>query len=275
MRKYLISYASPEFYKSQKRLNDSALNFGVDQVKSYNNTYLKKTQFYKNNQHILDRRRGSGYWLWKPYIILDFLNQIKEGDLLIYADSGIEIIANISPLIDLCIKQNGILLFNVHGGHPNKKWTKRDCFVLMNCDSKYYWDAEQVNASFQIYIKNHESIDFVQNYLYFCQQINILTDLPNISRLDNHPEFIDHRHDQSVLSLLTLKYKLETFRDPCQWGNPLKMKEFREPNEYLSEPYSESPCLNSPYPTLLNHHRERQVSLLGRIKQKIVNFTKN
>ncbi|HEY9903152.1 MAG TPA: hypothetical protein V6D43_12115, partial [Candidatus Sericytochromatia bacterium] len=64
-------------------------------------------------------------------------------------------------------------------------------------------------------------------------------------------------------------------RDPCQWGNPLKMKEFREPNEYLSEPYSESPCLNSPYPTLLNHHRERQVSLLGRIKQKIVNFTKN
>ncbi|HEY9905499.1 MAG TPA: hypothetical protein V6D43_24220, partial [Candidatus Sericytochromatia bacterium] len=49
----------------------------------------------------------------------------------------------------------------------------------------------------------------------------------------------------------------EFLRDPCQWGNPLKMKEFREPNEYLSEPYSESPCLNSPYPTLLNHHRER------------------
>ena len=275
MKKYLISYASPEFYESQKRLNDSAVKFGIDEFRAFNNNWLKKTEFYKNNKHILDLKRGSGYWLWKPFIILDFINQIEEGDLLIYADSGIEVISDLSPLINLCIQQNGILLFKVHGGHPNRKWTKRDCFALMNCDSEDYWNSEQINASFQLYIKNDASIKFLQDYLYYCQQINILTDIPNITRLENHPEFVDHRHDQSVLSLLALKYKIETFRDPCQWGNHLKMKDFRTPNDWLSLPYSDSPCLNSPYPTVLNHHRERKITLLGRIKNKIEKITKN
>lgn len=275
MKKYLISYASPEFYASQNRLNNSAVQFGIDQVSSFNKQWLKKTDFYNNNKHILNLSRGSGYWLWKPFIILNFINQINDGDLLIYADSGIEIIANLEPLIDLCTKQNGILLFKVHGGHPNRKWTKRDCFVLMNCDSEYYWNSEQVNASFQVYIKNPASVGFLQNYLYYCQQINILTDLPNISPLGNHPEFVDHRHDQSVLSLLAIKHKIETFRDPGQWGNHLKMTEFRTPNEWLSMPYSEFPCLNSPYPTLLNHHRERKVTVISRIKNKLAKLTKN
>ena len=275
MKKYLISYASPEFYESQKCLNDSAVKFGIDEVSSFNNNWLKKTEFYKNNKHILSLRRGSGYWLWKPFIILNFINQIEDGDLLIYADSGIEVISELSPLIELCIKQNGILLFKVHGGHLNRKWTKRDCFVLMNCDSEHYWNSEQINASFQIYIKNEASIKFLQDYLYYCQQINILTDIPNITRLENHPEFVDHRHDQSVLSLLALKSKIDTFRDPCQWGNHLKMKDFQTPNEWLSMPYSDSPCLNSPYPTILNHHRERKITLLGRIKNKIDKMTTN
>lgn len=274
MKKYLISYASSEFYESQKRLNASALQFGVDKVSSFNNNFLMKTEFYKNNKHILKLRRGSGYWLWKPFIILDYLNQIDDGDLLIYADSGIEVVADLAPLIELCIKQQGILLFKVHGGHPNRKWTKRDCFALMNCDTEYYWNAEQVNASFQIYLKNTASIKFLQDYLYYCQQINILTDLPNISRLDNHPEFVDHRHDQSVLSLLAVKNNIETFRDPCQWGNHLKLPEFRIANEWLSMPYSES-CLNSAYPTILNHHRKRKITLLGKVKNKISKILEN
>lgn len=45
MKKYLISYASPEFYESQRRLNTSAVKFGVDQVDSFNNNWLKKTRF--------------------------------------------------------------------------------------------------------------------------------------------------------------------------------------------------------------------------------------
>ena len=32
--------------------------------------------------------RGGGYWVWKPWIIVDTLRQMKENDVLVYVDSG-------------------------------------------------------------------------------------------------------------------------------------------------------------------------------------------
>ena len=55
----------------------------------------------------------------------------------------------------------------------------------------------------------------------------------------NFIEFKDHRHDQSVLSLMTVKYGLEMFRDPTQWGNSEK-----------------DLFANSPYDQLFDHHRK-------------------
>jgi hypothetical protein len=46
--------------------------------------------------------------------------------------------------------------------------------------------------------------------------------LPNICGQQNSLEFKDHRHDQSILSLLVKKYNIEIFRDPTQWGNSEK-----------------------------------------------------
>lgn len=254
MKKYLVSFATRGFYKSQKKLNVSALKFGVDEVKSYNRKMLKKTSFYKENKVILDRRERAGCALWKPYIILDTMSQIDYGDVLIYSDAGIEIIRSLSPLIKICCEQNGILLFRVHGC-PNKIWTRRNCFVLMDCDSERYWDAEQCMGGFQIYIKNERSICFLEEYLSYARRIRINIDSPNICGLGNLPGFKAHRY-QSIVSLLAIKHNIEVFRNPSQHGNYMKMKEFREPGEFLTVPYSQSPCTNSPYHTVLNVHRE-------------------
>ena len=259
MNLYLISYANRDYYKNQRRLNDSALQFGVDTIRPYIEKEIQKSHFFAENRSILEQNRGAGCWLWKPYIILDQLNHLQSGDCLFYADSGVEIIRDLTPLVDLCIQQDGILLFS-NDGHLNKTWTKRDCFVLMGCDAENYHNAEQLSASFQVYIKNQKTIDFVEEWLSYCQNPHILTDLSNTCGLENFPEFIEHRWDQSVLSLLAVKHDLEIFRDPSQWGNHMKMPAFREPGEWLSKPYSESCYINSPYYTLLNHHRDRPLS---------------
>jgi hypothetical protein len=31
------------------------------------------TEFYQEHKQILDRNKGGGYWLWKPFIILEAL----------------------------------------------------------------------------------------------------------------------------------------------------------------------------------------------------------
>lgn len=264
---YLINFATKEFYESQKKLNASALKFGVDKVVSYKREDIIKSSFYKENKDILDQKRGAGFWLWKPYIILDLLEKVNDGDVVIYADSGIEVIKELEPLIELCIKKNDVLLFCDGGEHRNRDYTKRDCFIMMDCDSEEYWNSVQCLASFHLYIRNNSCVEFLKKWLFFCRNKHILTDVENICGKDNFSEFKDHRHDQSVLSLLAHKTKKEIFRDPTQWGNHLKMKEFRINGEFCLKKYTSIHSFNnSPYGTLLNHHRERKISLLNHVK---------
>ena len=105
---------------------------------------------------------------------------------------------------------------------------------------------------------------------YLCEN----NDIPNVCGVDNFPDFREHRHDQSVLSLLSVKHKLEIFRDPSQYGKYLKMPEFREKGEFLPEPYKDSVYLNSPYQTLINWHRERHQTFNIKIRRKIRHIIK-
>jgi hypothetical protein len=235
--KYLVNYATKNFYRSQERLNVSAQKFGIEQVFSYREEDLLGSEFYRKNREILDQPRGAGYYIWKPYVILDSLSKVNENDIVVYCDSGIEMIDDLDPLFEICHKQGGIVLFQTHG-HQNKTWTKRDCFVLMGCDSTEYWDAQQLMGGFSIFMKNERNIKFVEEWLHYCCNKFIVTDIPNVCGQGNLPGFQDHRHDQSVLSILGVKHNIEIYRDPSQWGNGFS--------------YS-----NSPYGTLLNVHRTR------------------
>lgn len=250
---YLVSYANARFYQSQEKLSRSALRFGVDKVLAYREKDLIGTNFYNKNNEILQMKRGAGYWIWKPYFILQAMSKAKENDIVVYCDSGIEVIKPLNPLFEICKQRNGIMLFRTHG-QRNNKWTKRDCFLLMNCDSPEYWNAEQIMGSFSVYLNNDSNRAFVEEWLNYCCNKNIVTDIPNICGLENLPEFKEHRHDQSILSLLSVKYKLEIFRNPSQTGNRHKIKQYRHPGEVRG--YAPNPYINSPYDTLLNHHRE-------------------
>ena len=57
-------------------------------IMSYNREWLVTTDFYKDNQSILDEERGGGWWVWKPYVILDALSKVEEGDYVLYCDCG-------------------------------------------------------------------------------------------------------------------------------------------------------------------------------------------
>jgi hypothetical protein len=199
------------------------------------------------------------------------MKKINYGDFLVYSDSGIEIIEDLSVLFDICSKQNGIMLFQIHN-QPNSKWTKRDCFVFMKCDSEKYWNAQQVNAAFQVYVKNDKAIAFLDEWLDYAKNPNITTDQSNICGLNNLQDFKEHRRDQSIFSNLAVKHNLEIFRDASQWGNSHKIPEFRKVGEFLANGrYENEIYYNSPYATLLNHHRRfGQATAFLKIKKFLV-----
>lgn len=240
MKTCLVSFATREFYESQRLLNRTALEYGIDEVISYTRESITCTEFYKKNKKILDQRRGAGYWLWKPYIILEALSSANEGDIVMYSDAGNEVIASLEPLFEICEREE-ILVFQVHR-ELNRFWTKRDCFIAMGCDNEKFYEAEQVAGTYQLYLCGSRSKKLVSEWLDYCQIDGVITDAPNRLGKENLPEFKDHRHDQSVFSLLAMKWGLNVYRDPSQWGD-----------DFLFE----SRFTNSTYSTLFNLHRLR------------------
>jgi hypothetical protein len=185
---------------------------------------------------------------------------MQDGDMLIYLDSGFMIVADIRPLVRLCLEQDGTLLFT--NGYLNRTWTKRDCFVLMGCDEDRYYNVEQTVGGSHFWIKNPRSMEILGKWLEFCCNENILTDIPNSCGLDNLPGFVQHRHDQSVITNLSISYGIERFRDPSEYGNSRKTADLKVPGERIIAPpdsrmnCSQSIMENSRYGTILNLHRQ-------------------
>jgi FkbM family methyltransferase len=259
-----LTNLSNKLYKeSRERLNYSAKKNGIKSIFSYNIHDILETDFYKKNIQIFATLKGIGYWLWKPYIILKSLEKMQDNEVIIYSDCGIEIISSLDPLISLIDNQDIILFAN--SNFHNTLWTKRDCFIFMNCDEEKYWNGQHCDASFCLFKKTDFSINFLKEWLFYGENINIISDLPNICGKENFNDFNEHRRDQSILSLLAIRYNIKLHRMPTQFGNhykPLSIRvhgEFNCLNQLHQEQlnyYSKNP-INSSYPQLLNHHRDK------------------
>jgi len=195
--KYFINYASSGFFNSQQLGLQSAESFGFKSV-GYTDKDID-IDFKSKYNKILNSKRGAGYWLWKPYIILDMLSKINEGDYLVYMDSGANFIKDPSNILRM-LNHKGVLTFSMV--QKTSKWTKGDCFYYINGDDKLkFKDENQIQGTYIFLRKCDESVMFVKKWLDYCTSNDLITDEPNI-KMDNLSDFIDHRHDQSILSLL-------------------------------------------------------------------------
>jgi hypothetical protein len=260
----ILTNLSNQLYEtSRQRLNASAAKAGIDQIRSYDFEDLKTTPFYADNRNILDHPTGMGYWLWKPYIILEALKNAADGDIVVYSDAGLEITAPLDALLALCSGQNPVLLFG-NGDFVNAAWTKRDCFIYMDCDRPYYWRSPQCDAAFCVFLRCDASLRFVAEWLDYCRDPRIITDDPNTSGRRDLPDFREHRRDQSVLSLLAARHKLPLYRMPTQFGNHYKAPPQRVNGETNCvnqndrrqiDYYAAIHYYKSTYGQLLDHHR--------------------
>lgn len=269
MRIALVNLSNEVFEASRELLNQSAVKNGVSEIFSWDFEDLKKTAFYRKNQEFLNHKKGLGYWAWKPFIMMDALSKLDDDDILVYADCGHEIISSLQPLVDLIPLESSVMLFK-NGDLDNASWTKRDCFIKMDCDSKSYWYGPQVDASFIVVRKHARAIELLKQWQYYCLDKHANTSNPNELGRRNLPSFIEHRWDQSILSLLAIKNCIELFRMPSQFGNHYKLPAFRVDseincrNQYKPKQlnyYATVPDSNSPYFQLLNHHRSKRTEV--------------
>ena len=240
MQKFYINYANDDFKQQQNNNTKQVKEIGkVEAVISYGRDDIDK-DFYAKNKKILNKVRGGGYWLWKFYFIHKTLTDatMKKGDVLFYCDSGVNVLKDLNPLYTLPKKYNqDVILFDT--SDKNKSYTKRDTFMLMNCDTNDAYDANVCIGGIHLWRKSAKSIAFIEECLEYATQYKIIGD--SISTLgQEHPEFICHRHDQSIFSLMAYKKGLLLVSNvkECVYDTSVKNAndssvDFKNPRTYL------------------------------------------
>lgn len=192
---HLITYATDDFKNQQKFV--TTVHKERFTLHSYDDKWLRKTGFYQENKEILDEPTGGGWWAWKPFILLETIKKLDPGNFVIYCDCGDMFSPGIVKFVEDTIENDCCLL--LLGNNPNKQYTKRDCFVLMNCDEPAYWNAPQLEAGFMIWRVCDETIEVLEEWLKSCLDFRIVSNSSSVLK-EEFPDFISHRNDQSILT---------------------------------------------------------------------------
>lgn len=207
----VLTFAKGNFVESQKNLLQHLTQIGVNNLIVKSDDDLP-SEFMDEFSNLFGQKRGYGYWIWKPFIILNELQKLNDDEILIYIDST-DIPEKI--FFDIVLdhfNNNDLLLIN--RGYKHGEWTKRDCFVLMDCDNDSYHNSVQLEAGIMALKKNDFNINLIKEWFEFMKDEKILTDIPNTCGLPNLPNFKDHRHDQSILTNLSIKRNLKSLNFP-------------------------------------------------------------
>lgn len=208
---YLCAFANIELMPSIIRFHNQAKesNF-FDNIFIYNEYNLPKDEkFEALLSHKLVPSRGFGYWCWKPFIILKTLENLKDGDILVYADIGCHINKEGEKLfyeyLDIVIEHKA-LCFKMQ--FLESCWTKSDLFNYFGkLNDKNITNSSQRMATICIFEKNDINLEFVNKWLQvFYDDFSLVDDTP--SKLPNLDGFIENRHDQSVFSILSKIYDI-------------------------------------------------------------------
>lgn len=169
--------------------------------------------FRERNSAILSRRRGGGYWLWKPYIIASML-ATTNAEFIVYCDSGSIIRQSLTQAIaELRSTGAAVLAFEI-SSTPEQPcieymWTKGQVLRAMDATDTAISATPQIGATASVWRVCDASRQIVAEWLRLMQDPIFSTDVPS-SDGDELPIFVAHRRDQSVLSVLLKKIMLSS-----------------------------------------------------------------
>ena len=222
---HLCSFGDSRYQTSCERLKEQAEDFDLfATIRLYNEYDLSESFRQDFQEQLCAGVRGFGYWVWKPWIILDALSRIADGDVLLYVDMGCHLNSRGKEKLFSYwqeVKQNasGFLVSQLETDREECYWTKGD---LLD-----YFQARGTGAAFSpqyqsgvIFIrKEPKTVSLIQIWLDIYYEGFRLAD-DSLSSSPNEPGFVEHRHDQSILSLLLKRHGTsviplnEVFR-PC------------------------------------------------------------
>jgi hypothetical protein len=172
-----------------------------DEIYLYQNIY--KSIIFKFIPKVVDHAYDPTAFFYKVYAINDCINNT---DFLIYSDAT-NVFNKFTNIKNYMIDDTLFLPYS-DVKLTNQYWTTNKCFEKIDCNSAkimpQYW------AGFQVYKSTEENRKFIGQYYNFMKDPDVALPNTSIKKPDGENSLcIEHRQDQSVLSILIHKY----FRD--------------------------------------------------------------
>ena len=211
-------------------LFDKTILYTEDDLKSDIEFWNKHGEFIENNS------RGYGYWLWKSYIIKKTLDGLTKGDILLYFDSSFEVYTHTKPkFIELFenVKKTTIIGSYCQILCPEYKWNKMDLVKFLEMNDNKYLQTKQRQAGAIMFYKNSKSIALINDWYLLSSHYHYINDDDSVE--PNIPGFTEHRHDQSIFSLLTKKYNTYSDIDMFKHISIIKNKNERSVFHHLNK----------------------------------------
>lgn len=211
MTKYFITFGAGgnNFYEAGKRLINQAEKLELfDKIIFYTDKDLKNDiDFWKQHSTFIENnKRGYGYYIWKSYIIKKTMEKMKDNDILLHLDAGCEIdIREKEDMIKYLelIKTNYIIGTDLCN---EKDWTKMDLILKLDMLDDKYLNSHQRQGGANLFLICDKTRNLVNEWYELGCDYHNIDDSPSI--VPNIVTFREHRHDQSIFSLLTKKYNL-------------------------------------------------------------------
>jgi hypothetical protein len=131
---------------------------------------------------------------------------LEDGDILMYADAGCRLVGHPQPWLDVALQYGATLLVMSSAAMGvdvrQRLWTKGDVFSALGMSMDEWGDLPQITTP-MVLVKNPATVAFIEEWLLLCRDSQLLTD--EVSMTPNDPGFRDHRHDQSLFSMLAYK----------------------------------------------------------------------
>jgi hypothetical protein len=203
----VITYADENYKRFQVKQRIYLNGIGLSKVTTHGDVYLTP-EFKEQHRELLKSKRGAGFWVWKPYIILEKLYRMKENEILVYVDCGDLPTQMYFEKALGHLRDNDIMLVN--RGYNHGVWTKQECFELMGCASDEYYNHVQLEAGL-IAMKNTPYVRrLMQEWYENCSDIKKVSD-KNYGGYSNRWGFIEHRWDQSILTNISITMGLDSY----------------------------------------------------------------
>lgn len=205
---YFVTFADSRLHRTLARIKEQAKSLQVfDGIMALDETKLSKSWLERNGQFVMQNPRGFGLWMWKPEVILQALKKMPDNAILIYADAGCTLnpegIPRLKEYIQMVKDCSGHRLAFELTGFREEQFTTEYALRAMDFTSKEERDSYQLLATTCIIQKTPENIGFVTFWNQLAQAPHMLTGGLHIPC---SPSYKDHRHDQSIWSVLNKKF---------------------------------------------------------------------